>query len=175
MTAYYPGRVGATALHIARHGGAAPWQWLRNRSSGFAYDMDVTTNYHETLCAHMLHAVNGINTTLVMWGDQQWLTSVANGEMYHLMDRCIAFLRSPERDASLMTPLKIYKMVFLSQTFDVGTGVQHDIVRRELLSADTAMLRNILPASDARTVIVIKLAVLINDFECHVYRSTTAL
>lgn len=162
---YHPGRVSNTALHIARHGGAAPWEWLRGSNTGLNFDLDVTSNYHETLCAHLLHAVHGINTTLMLWGDQHWLTSVANGDVFHLIDRCVAFLRSPERDASLMAPSKIFKMVFLSQSFDCGTGERHDIVRRELLSSETGALRNMLPTSDSRSIVIIKIAMLINEFE----------
>jgi hypothetical protein len=176
---YRPGSVGSTPLLIARVGNSAPWDWLRGASTGLAQDGDVTSAYHESLAQHLLQAVRGIHTTVVLWGDQAWHGDVVDGDVLAVLIRCVSYLQAPggapatpsglhdgANVSALVARTQVRRLVFHSQCYDCATGELHDVVRRELNGAEAANgLRGVLPATDARSLGLVKLAAAVGDCE----------
>lgn len=164
MSTYYPGKLSSVGLHVCRLGSAQP-EWLRS-SSSFSYDRDISASYHESLAHHLLGCVHGINTACILWGDRDWYSGMANADVFHVVDGCIQHLRSPRPVNEAQ--LRIYKMVFMSHIYDCGTGALHDVSRRELVSAESSSLKQILPAADNRCILIVRLVMLLNDFEASI-------
>jgi hypothetical protein len=167
---FYPGQVARSPLLVARLSGATPWDWLSaDTAQGIQHDGDITTAYHETLSPHLLQAARGINTSLVLWGDQVWHSQLADIDILTLVRHCTAALRAP--DGGPITghdgrPVAVQRLVFLTQTFDCATGATHEVMRRDLNGPEAAHgLRGALPASDARTIGLVRLAAAIGDCE----------
>jgi hypothetical protein len=162
---YYAGRVCNAALLLARLNNAQRWDWLRD--SFPQCDVDVTPSYHESLSNHLLHSTTGINTNLVLWGDMQWYTAMANEEVFHILHRTVLTIRGGIHGAGLdQTRINCHRLVFQTQIFDTSHGRLHDVARREIISNETSALRNCLPGGDQRSLLIVTLYAAISEYEC---------
>ena len=157
---YYPGRISNASLSIARVSSTTVWDWAQS----LQYDQDITSHYHDSLAGHLLHSLSdGIHTSVVLWGDSSWVSGLANAEVHRLVDKCVAVIRSPL--AETHGNLKLFKCVLSTHIYDCGTGTFHDVLRREIVSADTGTLKHLLPAADNRCVLIVRLTLNVNEWQ----------
>lgn len=171
---YYPGRVTNCAFLIARVNNTHRWDWMATPTRELPFDADITANYHDAMANHLLYCATGIHTAAVLWGDSTWYTAMANDEVYHLVHKLITFLRSSANvigggggsDTGRPAHVAVHRLAFSSHVFDAAHGKLHDVARREVISNETSVFRQCLPAGDQRSILMVRLHVTLNECEC---------